>query len=237
MSHEYQTISLTLEGVTYHIISYFTEADLLSGRLPRPSSRYDLQQIFLSPKMIRPSDFRHPPPVHVGPSGVPYLYVSVQSIPIIDLYIIRCSSVDAEETNATDGATGQSSGRRRTGQDSTSDSNASRPKPEELQTFMHRWSIAPQGVTVSQGANTAPAFYTLSFPQVPAVRVTQSSSSSSSSRQGHVTTRSEGAEHSTPTAGYSWSKGASQPSTSSSSDTQQRRLDDYSAWMTQAAPP
>lgn len=68
-----QTISFTLKGVAYHIVSYFTEEDLLSGRLLRASKLYDLQHIVITPTMLRPSDFRHPPPVHTEADGASYM--------------------------------------------------------------------------------------------------------------------------------------------------------------------
>lgn len=68
-----QTITVVADGTDHHVVSYYTEDDVLSGRLQRPASREDLANVTVSPSMVRSTNFRYPPHIETGLDGQQYV--------------------------------------------------------------------------------------------------------------------------------------------------------------------
>lgn len=68
-----KTITVVADGTDHHVVSYYTEDDVLSGRLHRPASRADLTQVTVSPSMVRATNFRYPPHIELGMDGLQYV--------------------------------------------------------------------------------------------------------------------------------------------------------------------
>ncbi|KAF7356391.1 hypothetical protein MVEN_00971700 [Mycena venus] len=64
-----KTITVTIEGSDFHLISYYTSADQHSGKLKRPTSRPDIMSLPMDPRLFRATNFRVPPKVEKGPDG------------------------------------------------------------------------------------------------------------------------------------------------------------------------
>lgn len=98
------------------------------------------------------------------------MYAAVLSVAALMLSDSHCS-FDAEEGDATahgiDGPNSRISRRTRRGPASTASSSGAPATPQDLQTFMHRWAIPPPGAGNPHDSSTSPAYYTLSFPQLP----------------------------------------------------------------------
>ncbi|KAI0649175.1 Gti1/Pac2 family-domain-containing protein [Trametes meyenii] len=56
-----KTITVKIDGSDYHLISYYTQEDLATGLLRRPTSRPDLIAIDIPPELTRSTNFRYPP--------------------------------------------------------------------------------------------------------------------------------------------------------------------------------
>lgn len=56
-----QTITVKIDGSDYHLISYYTQEDLTSGLLRRPTSHPDLVSIEIPSELTRSTNFRYPP--------------------------------------------------------------------------------------------------------------------------------------------------------------------------------
>ena len=67
----YQTFSLTIGGVSQHLISYYKVEDVEQGRLRSPSSLPELASLDISPEYLDKTHFRNPPKVEIGVDGVP----------------------------------------------------------------------------------------------------------------------------------------------------------------------
>ena len=67
----YKTFSLTIAGVSQHLISYYRVEDVENGRLRSPSSLPELATLEISPEYLDKTHFRQPPRVEYGPDGVP----------------------------------------------------------------------------------------------------------------------------------------------------------------------
>ncbi|KAG6885799.1 hypothetical protein C0993_009559 [Termitomyces sp. T159_Od127] len=66
-----KTFSLTIGGVSQHLISYYKIEDVQNGRLRPPSSLPELASLDISPEYLDKTHFRNPPKVEVGADGVP----------------------------------------------------------------------------------------------------------------------------------------------------------------------
>ncbi|KAG8780018.1 hypothetical protein FRC15_009797 [Serendipita sp. 397] len=66
-----KTFSLTIGGVSQHLISYYRVADVENGRLRSPSSLPELATLEISPEYLDKTHFRQPPRVEYGPDGIP----------------------------------------------------------------------------------------------------------------------------------------------------------------------
>ncbi|KAJ6483793.1 Gti1/Pac2 family-domain-containing protein [Mycena vitilis] len=64
-----KTITVTIEGSDLHLISYYTSADQHSGKLKRPTSRSDIMNLPMDPRLFRSTNFRVPPKVEKAPDG------------------------------------------------------------------------------------------------------------------------------------------------------------------------
>ncbi|KAI0032544.1 Gti1/Pac2 family-domain-containing protein, partial [Vararia minispora EC-137] len=58
-----QTITVKVDGTDHHLIAYYREDDVRSGRLQRPTTRPDIMALTIPPEMVRGTNFRHPPHV------------------------------------------------------------------------------------------------------------------------------------------------------------------------------
>jgi hypothetical protein len=66
-----QTFSLTIQGVSQHLISYYKPEDVESGRLRSPSSIPELAALEISPEYLEKTHFRIPPRIELGRDGRP----------------------------------------------------------------------------------------------------------------------------------------------------------------------
>ncbi|KAF8063420.1 Gti1/Pac2 family-domain-containing protein [Lyophyllum atratum] len=66
-----KTFSLTISGVSQHLISYYRIEDVTNGRLRSPSSLPELASLDISPEYLDKTHFRNPPKVEVGVDGIP----------------------------------------------------------------------------------------------------------------------------------------------------------------------
>ena len=67
----WQTFSLTIRGVSQHLISYYKIEDVEQGRLRSPSSLPELASLDISPEYLDKTHFRNPPKVEIGVDGTP----------------------------------------------------------------------------------------------------------------------------------------------------------------------
>ncbi|KAI0294121.1 Gti1/Pac2 family-domain-containing protein [Multifurca ochricompacta] len=66
-----KTFSLTISGVSQHLISYYKIEDVEQGRLRAASSYPELASLDISPEYLEKTHFRNPPKVEIGVDGVP----------------------------------------------------------------------------------------------------------------------------------------------------------------------
>ncbi|KAG8215858.1 Gti1/Pac2 family-domain-containing protein [Butyriboletus roseoflavus] len=66
-----KTFSLTISGVSQHLISYYKIEDVEQGRLRSPSSLPELASLDISPEYLDKTHFRNPPKVEIGVDGIP----------------------------------------------------------------------------------------------------------------------------------------------------------------------
>ncbi|TFY74993.1 hypothetical protein EWM64_g9019, partial [Hericium alpestre] len=66
-----KTFSLTIGGVSQHLISYYKIEDVEQGRLRSPSSYPELASLDISPEYLEKTQFRNPPKVEIGMDGIP----------------------------------------------------------------------------------------------------------------------------------------------------------------------
>ncbi|KAI0058609.1 hypothetical protein BV25DRAFT_1810437, partial [Artomyces pyxidatus] len=66
-----KTFSLTISGVSQHLISYYKIEDVEQGRLRSASSYPELASLDISPEYLEKTHFRNPPKVEIGVDGVP----------------------------------------------------------------------------------------------------------------------------------------------------------------------
>ncbi|QRW22785.1 cAMP-independent regulatory protein pac2 [Rhizoctonia solani] len=66
-----KTFSLTVNGSTQHLISYYKVADVEEGRLRTPSSLPELSVLDISPEYLDKTHFRCPPKVEIDADGIP----------------------------------------------------------------------------------------------------------------------------------------------------------------------
>ena len=66
-----QTFSLTIGGVSQHLISYYKVEDVEGGRLRSPSSLPELASLNISAEYLDKTHFRNPPKVEIGVDGIP----------------------------------------------------------------------------------------------------------------------------------------------------------------------
>ncbi|OJA16641.1 hypothetical protein AZE42_04048, partial [Rhizopogon vesiculosus] len=66
-----KTFSLTIGGVSQHLISYYKVEDVEQGRLRSPSSLPELASLDISPEYLDKTHFRNPPKVEIGVDGIP----------------------------------------------------------------------------------------------------------------------------------------------------------------------
>ncbi|KAL5480243.1 SGE1 [Sanghuangporus weigelae] len=66
-----KTFSLTIGGVSQHLISYYKIEDVEQGRLRTPSSLPELASLDISPEYLDKTHFRNPPKVEIDRDGVP----------------------------------------------------------------------------------------------------------------------------------------------------------------------
>jgi len=58
-----KTMSIVVNGVSQHLISYYTKEDVLAGRLQTPSNVPELASLEISPEFLMKQNFRIPPTV------------------------------------------------------------------------------------------------------------------------------------------------------------------------------
>ncbi|KAI9458084.1 Gti1/Pac2 family-domain-containing protein [Russula earlei] len=66
-----KTFSLTISGVSQHLISYYKIEDVEQGRLRTASSYPELASLDISPEYLEKTHFRNPPKVEIGVDGIP----------------------------------------------------------------------------------------------------------------------------------------------------------------------
>jgi hypothetical protein len=65
-----QTMSVNVNGFAQHMVSYYSVADVLNGRLRTPSSIGELVSLEISPEYMQKQNFRFPPVFDIGPDGL-----------------------------------------------------------------------------------------------------------------------------------------------------------------------
>lgn len=70
VSAPHQTMSVNVNGFAQHMVSYYSVADVLNGRLRTPSSISELVSLEISPEYMQKQNFRFPPVFDVGPDGL-----------------------------------------------------------------------------------------------------------------------------------------------------------------------
>ena len=66
-----QTMSVSVNGFSQHMVSYYTVEDVLAGKLRSPSSIPELASLEISAEYLHKQNFRFPPMIEVGVDGVP----------------------------------------------------------------------------------------------------------------------------------------------------------------------
>lgn len=64
-------MSVTVNGFSQHLISYYTLRDVIEGRLRTPSTIPELASLEISAEYLHRQNFRFPPQIEIGPDGVP----------------------------------------------------------------------------------------------------------------------------------------------------------------------
>jgi hypothetical protein len=64
-------MSVTVNGFSQHMISYYSVEDVMSGKLRTPSTIPELSALEISPEYLHKQNFRFPPMIEVGQDGVP----------------------------------------------------------------------------------------------------------------------------------------------------------------------
>ncbi|KAJ7803028.1 Gti1/Pac2 family-domain-containing protein [Mycena leptocephala] len=64
-----KTVTVTIERSDLHLISYYTSADQHSGKLKRPTSRPDIMNLPMDPRLFRGTNFRVSPKIEKAPDG------------------------------------------------------------------------------------------------------------------------------------------------------------------------
>ncbi|KIK50653.1 hypothetical protein GYMLUDRAFT_182459, partial [Collybiopsis luxurians FD-317 M1] len=67
-----ETVTITIEGSDFHLISYYSSEDICNGRLKRPLSRPDVMELYMPPSIFRLTKFRVPPKIEIGPDRKPH---------------------------------------------------------------------------------------------------------------------------------------------------------------------
>lgn len=65
----HQTITVKIDGSDHHLISYFVQDDIRSGRLRRPNSSPELMALEIPLALVQSTNFRYPPKLEPGPDG------------------------------------------------------------------------------------------------------------------------------------------------------------------------
>ncbi|KAF7290525.1 hypothetical protein MIND_01292400 [Mycena indigotica] len=66
-----KTLSMTINGSTHHLISYYKIADVTAGRLRTPSTLPEFVSLEISPVFLDKANFRCPPKMELDPDGHP----------------------------------------------------------------------------------------------------------------------------------------------------------------------
>ena len=64
-----QTITVKIAGSDHHLICYYTQDDIRSGRLHRPTAVPELMALEIPHELIQSTNFRYPPKLEPGPDG------------------------------------------------------------------------------------------------------------------------------------------------------------------------
>ncbi|KAJ7074477.1 Gti1/Pac2 family-domain-containing protein [Mycena amicta] len=66
-----KTLSMTINGITHHLISYYKIADVTAGRLRAPSTLPELASLDINPSFLDKANFRCPPKIELDIDGQP----------------------------------------------------------------------------------------------------------------------------------------------------------------------
>lgn len=64
-----QTITVKIAGSDHHLICYYTQDDVRSGQLQRPTTVPELMALEIPLELIQSTNFRYPPKLEAGPDG------------------------------------------------------------------------------------------------------------------------------------------------------------------------
>ncbi|KIK58004.1 hypothetical protein GYMLUDRAFT_171694, partial [Collybiopsis luxurians FD-317 M1] len=70
----FKMITISIEGLDLHLISYYAEEDIRNRRLKRPMSRPDIMRLNIPPNIFRLVNFQIPLNVEVGPEIISRLW-------------------------------------------------------------------------------------------------------------------------------------------------------------------
>ncbi|KAJ7760627.1 Gti1/Pac2 family-domain-containing protein [Mycena maculata] len=82
-----KTITVTIEGSDLHLISYYTSSDQHSGKLKRPTTRPDIMNLPMDPRLFRATNFRVPPKVEKAPDGTSRLVETEEPTDVVECKI------------------------------------------------------------------------------------------------------------------------------------------------------
>lgn len=66
-----KTITVTINDADWHLVAYYSAADMQSGLLKRPTARTDIMGPYMSPHVFRLTSFRIPPKIVMDSDGRP----------------------------------------------------------------------------------------------------------------------------------------------------------------------
>lgn len=64
-----KTITVKIAGSDHHLICYYTQDDVRSGRLQRPTRVPELMSVEIPHELVQSTNFRYPPKFEPGPDG------------------------------------------------------------------------------------------------------------------------------------------------------------------------
>lgn len=68
-----QTITIKVDGMDHHVISYYRDEDVRRERLQRPTANPEMLALTIPSELVKATNFRHPPRIEVGSDNMPHM--------------------------------------------------------------------------------------------------------------------------------------------------------------------